>query len=80
MIRGCILNQKSIFRLKEWFDRMSNYEQYLDRDKYIDIQKDKPFMKNISQNLFKYLDQKSEGKIDFISLIKSLYPGLNRDQ
>ena len=36
VVKGYLINQSSIFRLKEWFDRMSGYEEYLDLDKYVE--------------------------------------------
>ncbi|CAK88170.1 unnamed protein product (macronuclear) [Paramecium tetraurelia] len=78
--KGCTLTRNEIFKLKSYFDSLSDKNQVIQVKEFTKSFQNKPHMKRVTASLYNYLDSKQRGFVTFDELMLKLYPSLTQEQ
>lgn len=68
-----------MFKLKDYFDTLSDKNQCITIKEFTKAFANKPHMKRVTASLFNYLDSNQSGQVTFNELLKKLYPSLTQE-
>ncbi|CAK64368.1 unnamed protein product (macronuclear) [Paramecium tetraurelia] len=78
--KGCTLTRNEIFRVKNYFDSLSDNNKVIGVKDFTKAFQNKPHMKRVTASLYNYLDSKQKGFVTFDQLMLKLYPSLTKLQ
>ncbi|EGR32152.1 hypothetical protein IMG5_094380 [Ichthyophthirius multifiliis] len=78
IIQGNTLTRQEIFKLKDYFDKLSDHNNQITIKEFTKAFSDKPHMKRVTASLFNFLDSKQRGTVTFEQLLIKLYPSLTK--
>ena len=68
------MTKDELFKLKEYFDSISNMNGEITAKDFQHAFENKPHMKKVLSSVYNFLDTKQIGKITFNAFIQRLYP------
>lgn len=79
IIKGTSITKKEIFKLKEYFESLSNGHSSISMSEFLEaFSSDKyDHMRSITASLFNFLDRTQSGSVTFNDLVRKLYPALD---
>lgn len=78
--KGCTLTRNEIFKIKDYFDSLSDRQKVINVKDFTKSFQNKPHMKRVTASLFNFLDNNSTGFVTFEQLMRKLYPSLTSQQ
>ena len=82
IIKGVSITKKEIFKLKEYFESLSNGHSSISMSEFLEAFSSEKYdhMRSITASLFNFLDRSQSGAVTFNDLVKKLYPELDESK